>query len=125
MQAKYAYRAIAEFVKHVTEPVSESQPQPVFPELKVEPNVPKEPESIPKDTIPSRISNGLKSLSVPLTGGSDKSSSSVYESNKAATKEQTQEHPSLSKLAHFSDSEESLVENTLVKSNPFCSPIRV
>lgn len=119
-QVKYAYKSIAEFVKHVTEPVPESQPQPVFPELKiaVEPPPKAEGEIDEKDSFPSRVASGLKSLSIPFPGGSDKSCASIYESSKAATKEQTQENPSLNRLATFTDSDESVVEDTLVSPEP-------
>ena len=110
MQAKYAYRSIAEFVKHVTELKPEPESQPAFPELRIDPKVP-EPAPEKKDTLPGRIGNGLKSLSVPFTGGSDKSSTSVYDANKAAAKEHAQENPSLNRLATFTDSDESLIEN--------------
>ena len=115
MQAKYAYRSIAEFVKHVTEPKSEPESQPSFPELRIDPKVP-EPAPEKKDTLPGRIGNGLKSLSVPFTGGSDKPSTSVYDANKAAAKEHAQENPSLNRLATFTDSDESLIENTPVST---------
>lgn len=100
-------------MKHVTAQKPGSETQPPFPELKIEPELPKPPDPEQKDSLTSRIGNGLKS-SVPFTGGSDKSVISVYDSNKAAAKEHTQENPTLNRIATFTDSDESLIENTLV-----------
>ncbi|EJD01135.1 lipase/esterase [Fomitiporia mediterranea MF3/22] len=108
---KYAYRSIAEFVRHVTDNATSSSPDATFPELRRDNPGLKEggdthntERSLP---VPSYISNGLKSLSSPF-GTSRKSSSSMLETNKAATKEQIQEHPSLNRL----DSSESTKDSS-------------
>ncbi|KAI5124948.1 hypothetical protein M0805_007375 [Coniferiporia weirii] len=112
--AKYAYQSIAEFVKHVTDKPHTESGNIAFPELrKDEPTlngaaessiVPSETASEAAVSAPGPTGNSLKSLSSslgpPHSGLSqgDKSSTHLYEENKASTKEHVQEHPSLSKL---------------------------
>ncbi|KAL5508275.1 hypothetical protein ACEPAH_5894 [Sanghuangporus vaninii] len=110
---KYAYRSIASFAKHVTQnPWYQSQGVD-FPELVkdgsdvIDSSVSSTPHDPPSMT--TRIGNGMKSLSSPLSFGSNsKSSTAVFEDNKATTKEHIQEHPSLHRLV----SSESIKNNS-------------
>lgn len=102
-QAKYAYKSIAEFVKHVTDDSSRSEDDIAFPELTrngIDLNeCSNTPDTQQPPPVSARIGNGLKSLSAPLNfGSSDKSSTTIFDSNNATTKEHIQEHPSLNKL---------------------------
>ena len=116
---KYAYRSIASFAKHVTENPPRKGPCINFPELvKDDVDITETPVSSNQEQAPvtSRIGNGLKSLPSPLSFGSNsRSSTAIFDDNKASTKEHIQEHPSLSRLLS-SESVKSLRE----EGHPVC-----
>ncbi|KAH8113227.1 lipase/esterase [Phellopilus nigrolimitatus] len=110
--AKYAYRSIGEFVKHVIDYPKSQGEDTVFPEFKKDTSVisdvsksltapsgsasEREPVS-----VPNRIGDNLKPSSSPLM--SDKSSTDLYDENSAVTKEHVQEHPQLNKVMSASE----------------------
>lgn len=98
---KYAYRSIAEFVKHITDDSSPDFQIP-FPELLVRDPAPTKDSGSSKtaqsSSLTSQIGNGLKSLSLPF-GGSDNSSTELFENNTAITKEHLQTDPDLNHKA--------------------------
>ncbi|KAL5530703.1 hypothetical protein ACEPAF_6961 [Sanghuangporus sanghuang] len=100
---KYAYHSIASFAKHVTQNPWCQRQGVNFPEL-VKDGSDVTESSIssnlhPPPSMTTRIGNGMKSLSSPLSFGSDsKSSTAIFDDNKATTKEHIQEHPSLHRL---------------------------
>lgn len=114
LQAKYAYKAIAEFAKHVIDGTPIDHPAPAFPELKIETTTPSEdgfaryqPEvSGPTEQLAqaaNAVSSGVKELSSSIgsragLSNESKSSQHLYEDNKATLKENIQEQPDLNRV---------------------------
>ena len=115
---KYAYRSIAEFVKHVTDLPAQEEEVPVFPEL-VKGVEDEEQAARPRegDSGRSVVSNllNIKPDASPLKSitpdvsfslhAESQSAEELFEENKAATKEQIQENIQATKIERRQRSE--------------------
>lgn len=91
---KYAYRSIAEFIKHVTDEHDVEEGVPAFPELReggqldgASGHASHNPDSnSPREGSTDALSNGLKSISAPvsdvISSLSGKSATNLYEENR-------------------------------------------
>lgn len=148
-QVKYAYKSIAEFVKHVTDLPNQEEQVPVFPELVKGVDVEELP---PKSCTPqsgaslnegdsgrSGVSNLLnpKSDASPLKAitpdvsfslhAESRSTEELFEENKATTKEQIQENIHANKIeqrqrsnAQDSDDSGGSVLEVSIGSSAYC-----
>lgn len=115
LQAKYAYKAIAEFAKHVIDnPEVVNEQEPAFPELKIEASTPSEDVEVPSNSrssghteqlmqAASAFGSGVKDLSSSIgsragLSNESKSSQQLFEDNKATVKENIQEQSDLNRV---------------------------
>lgn len=114
VQAKYAYKSIAEFAKHVIDHPHANEAHSVFPEMKVENDKKREENDSPDCTeaqgtaehllqAASAFGNGVKEISASVgsragLSSESKSSQQLFEENKASAKENIQEQAELNRV---------------------------